>query len=559
MANAGIKIKNQRIKYNGLFVNTSSQNQDEYFGTVDAFDYAPEGGAFLQRATFERTQLIVHQILGDHKVGESFEINWGTSYNFTKNNIPNRTQNIVTPNNWDEPEGSKSFLQTNNASDNHRFYQDLEQEEIAANFSTTYKFNKDEEDIFKGKLTLGYSGRFKNVDFDATQFNFRINSRTAQPLIDDIYNLDSYFNQENLTAGLFSIETFRGNASLANALDPQTFDGPQNIHAAFASLTYTFNPNLTMIIGVRGEKIDQTINWNTSLSQGSSILDETEILPSLSLKYKLNDKQNLKFATSKTYTLPQYIERAFFQFVGATQSFVGNPNLYASTDYNADIKWEIFPKRSELISLGMFGKYIENPINESIINSASNDISYVNSGDWAIAIGGEFEIRKDIFENDEDLKNSLSAGINASYMYTNQELNKEKVIEETTAAGNPISVDFTNTEGNLSGASELLLNADLTYIKEFNNDKSIQTTLAYNYFSDRVFAIGTEGKGDLIDKGVGTLDFVFKSKLNKKLGVGISAKNLLNPTIERIQEVQDVIVSSYKRGANIKLSLTYNF
>ncbi len=558
MGNAGIKIRDQRISYNGLYVNTSSQNQDEYFGTVDVFDYAPEGGAFVQWATFERTQLIVHQLLGDHKIGETLDINWGASYNFVKNNIPNRRQNILTPDNWDEPEGPKSFLQTNNAADNHRFYQDLEEEEIAANFSTTYKFSKNEDDDYKGKITLGYSGRFKKVDFDATQFNFRILRNVTQPIVTDIYNLDSYFNQANLNAGLFSIETFRGNAQQANALEPQTFDGPQDIHAGFLSFEYAFSPKFILIAGVRAEKINQTINWDTSLSKGASELDELEILPTLSLKYKLTDDQNLKFAASKTYTLPQYIERAFFQFVGATQSFVGNPNLYASTDYNADIKWEIFPKSSEIISLGAFGKYIENPINETIINSASNDISYVNSGDWAMALGAELEVRKNIFKN-EDLKNDLTLGFNASYMYTNQELNKDKVINETTAAGNPISVDFTNSEDRLSGASDLLLNADLTYMKEFDNDKTFQTTIAYNYFSDRVFALGTEGKGDLIDKGIGTLDFIVKSELSKNFGLSLSAKNLLNPTIERTQEVQEVLVSSYKRGVNVKLTLTYNF
>jgi len=39
----------------------------------------------------------------------------------------------------------------------------------------------------------------------------------------------------------------------------------------------------------------------------------------------------------------------------------------------------------------------------------------------------------------------------------------------------------------------------------------------------------------------------------------LSAKNILNPTIKRTQEVQDVIVSSFKVGSNIKLSLSYNF
>ena len=557
MSNIGVSHKNQSLKYNGLYINSTSQKQDEYYGTVDIFDYAPEGGAFLQRATFERTELIVHQLLGEHKITDALDINWGASYNFVKNAVPNRRQNILTPDNWDNPEGPKSFQQTNNASDNHRFYQDLEEEEIAANFSTIYKFGKNETDEFRGKLTLGYSGRFKTVDFKATQFNFRINTRVDQPFVENIYNLDAYFNQANLNANLFSIETFRGNVSQANALSPQTFGGPQDIHAGYFSLEYALSPKLTVITGVRGEQINQTINWDTSLSSGSSKLDELEILPMISLKYEVNEQQNIKFAASKSYTLPQYIERALFQFVGATQSSVGNPNLYASTDYNADIKWEFFPKSNEIISLGVFGKSIQNPINEVVINSASNDISYVNSGDAATVIGAEFEIRKSLLKTEND--NKLTIGFNTSYMYSTQELDKEKVINETSAAGYGISVDFTNTEDKLSGASDLLLNADISFEREFNNNKSIQATVAYNYFSDRIFALGTEGKGNLVDLGSGSLDFILKSRLNKKLGLSISAKNILNPSIERVQETQNVIVSSFKKGINLKLSLSYTF
>ena len=277
----------------------------------------------------------------------------------------------------------------------------------------------------------------------------------------------------------------------------------------------------------------------------------------ISLKYEVNEQQNIKFAASKSYTLPQYIERALFQFVGATQSSVGNPNLYASTDYNADIKWEFFPKSNEIISLGVFGKSIQNPINEVVINSASNDISYVNSGDAATVIGAEFEIRKSLLKTEND--NKLTIGFNTSYMYSTQELDKEKVINETSAAGYGISVDFTNTEDKLSGASDLLLNADISFEREFNNNKSIQATVAYNYFSDRIFALGTEGKGNLVDLGSGSLDFILKSRLNKKLGLSISAKNILNPSIERVQETQNVIVSSFKKGINLKLSLSYTF
>lgn len=574
MANIGFRTGVNKLNFNTLYINTTSQSQEEYTGVVDAFDNSPNGGAFVQRAEFERTSLFINQLLGDHTINKAFDLNWGVSYNTVNNNVPNRRQNIVTPNNWDEPNGPKSFQQTLNAGDNNRFYGELNENELAANISGTYKFKEnDDEGKFDGKLIVGYSGRIKNIGFEATQFNFRINKRDTnnnpitQPIVEDVHQLDSYFNQSNYNNGLFSIITFRGGLGVAGALNPQTYDGTQDIHAGFTNIEYAFSPKFTLFAGLRGEKINQTITWSTAIDPegDNSIFNTFEVLPSVSLKYELNEKQNLKLAASKTYTLPQFKERALFLFEEVTQSTIGNPALYASTDYNFDLKWELFPKLTEIISLGAFGKYIQNPINDITINSASNDISYVNSGDWAHVAGAELEIRKDIFTNegkadDETLTNTLSIGLNAAFMYTNQELNGAKVTAETAAFDVlPLSANFTNAESRLTGASDLLVNADLSYYKQLENDKNLQATLAYNYFSDSVYAIGINGKGDLINQPVSTIDFIFKINLSKKLGFGLSAKNLTNPLIERVQDVQNVLVQSYKKGSNFKLSLTYNF
>lgn len=86
-------------------------------------------------------------------------------------------------------------------------------------------------------------------------------------------------------------------------------------------------------------------------------------------------------------------------------------------------------------------------------------------------------------------------------------------------------------------------------------------TLAYNYNSDKLYAIGVEQKGNLVDKGFGMMDFIFKTKFNENFGMGISAKNLLNPSIDRVQENigKDVTVRSYKLGSTFSVSLNYNF
>ncbi len=137
----------------------------------------------------------------------------------------------------------------------------------------------------------------------------------------------------------------------------------------------------------------------TQLYHKVNSFDQFELLPSLMLRYKLTDNQNLRFATSKTYTLPQFKETAMFVYEDVTETFRGNPMLYPSTNYNADIKWGMVPEKWRSNLFGRFRKYIQDPINTTTIASSSNDISYANTGDWGYAVGAELEVRKAILDN----------------------------------------------------------------------------------------------------------------------------------------------------------------
>ena len=558
MANINYKINNNHnLRINSMFINSTSQKHEEYTGVIDIFDNATEGGGFVRRSTFDRTSLLVNQLLGEHKFGARTVFDWGLSYNMLTNVIPDRMQNTFTPSIQSNP-SSPLVPSDLNQADNHRFFQEMTDDELAGNFALSYKFGKKDDDTYKGKFTAGYSARYKEINFDATQFNFAISRTISQPTI-DLNNIDGYFNQNNLDAGLFSIRTFRGDYSNPIALKPQNFNGQQIISAGYGAIEYQFTPKLFVIGGFRSEYIIQDIFYDTSLKQGKNKSDTMEYLPSLTAKYELSEKQNLKFAASKTYTLPQFKERAPFLFEEIGQSYFGNPFLYNSTDYNFDLKWEYFPKNGEVISVTGFGKYIQNPINEIIVASATNDISWANSGEKATGIGAEVEVRKNLFTRENtttNQKTNLNLGVNVSYLNTNQDLDAAKVNRETNGT---ITAFFTEKNSRLTGASDLLANVDLGFSKDFSEEKSLSATLAAAYFSDRVYSLGSSRKGNLVDSEVITLDFVFKFKFNKNLGIGFNAKNLLDPTIERKQEIQNVIVDSYKKGRNFSLSMKYTF
>lgn len=555
MANINYKINsNHNIKLNTMYINSTSQKHEEFTGVIDIFDAAPNGGGYLTRSTFERTSLLINQLLGNHTFSDRINLDWGLSYNMMTNVIPDRMQNTFVPSDNDNPTTSPLIVSNLNKSDNHRFFQEMTDDELAGNFTLSYKFGKTSDDKYKGKFIAGYSARYKEINFDATQFNFKINSQQ----IIDVNNIDGYFNQNSFNLGYFDIQTFRGGLSAPNALDPQNFNGQQIISAGFGAIEYQFTPKLFVIAGFRSEYIIQDIFYSTSLKSGKKLSDTMEYLPSLTAKYEISEKQNIKFAASKTYTLPQFKERAPFLFEEVGQSFFGNENLYNSTDYNFDLKWEMYPKNGEVISFTGFGKYIQNPINQVTVASATNDISWVNTGEKAIGLGIEGEWRKNIISRENSTtgeKTNLGFGLNVSYLFTNQDLDTQKVIEENPG----ISVAFTNKDSRLTGASDLLVNSDISFNKDFKNDKSLTATLAGGYFSDRIYALGVTGKGDLVDSEVITLDFVLKYKINKNIGFGFSAKNLTNPTIERTQDIQNVVVDSYKKGRNFSISMKYSF
>ncbi|MBZ4037227.1 TonB-dependent receptor [Flavobacterium sp. 17A] len=547
MFNANYRLnKNHKIGYNFLYVNSSEQTRDTYLGSDRDFDNS-DASLLVQRGTFTQNTVMINQLLGNSKITDKIDMDWGVSYNTVKGNMPDRTQNKMFYN----PTTDIYTLAQRTTTDNQRYFQDLTENEAAANLAFSYKLqNADGEQ--KGKITAGYNGRFKKREFEAIQFNFNI-SQAGQNTSVDPNNLDAFFNQTNYSNGLFSTSSFAG-------MTPQTYDGQQDIHAGFGNFEYKFTDKFSSVIGVRYERISQTVNWRTQLDAGggTNTFDRNEVLPSAILKYELNEKQNLRLAISKTYTLPQFKERALFIYEDVMESVIGNPSLYPSQNYNLDLKWEMFPKSDELFSVTAFGKYIMDPINQIIIASSTNDISFVNIGDTGYAYGLELEARKNIFEIEGEYTNKLSFGFNASLMKTHQDIDAEKVRDETDGR---LNINTTDSSSGFTGASDLILNADLSYTKNFTTDSGIMATLAYNHYSDKLYAIGNEGKGNLVDKAMGTLDLILKTKLTKSFGIDFGARNLLNPQFKRVQENAggDVLVFNYKKGLTFGLGMNYQF
>lgn len=545
MLNLAYKINaNHNVKFNSVFVNSSKSDVNEY-------DFTNENGSpsFTRQTITEQNKLFVNQLLGTSKITDRIDFNWGGSFGTVKSDMPDRLTNVLV-------EGASGLVfNTNTQSMNNRYFQALEEKETSAKALFNVKLFGEGADN-KGKLTVGYNGKIKSRDFEATQINFRVNGSvpTTPDSLDDFLNPDN--QSRTNTPNTFTILTARN----AGSLNPFTYNADLSVHSGLANFEYSPSEKITFTVGLRADKVLQEMEWNTNIDLPNvnfddAKIDELYLLPVATFKYSLNEKQNLRVAASKTYTLPQFIEKAPFRFEVIGESTVGNAFLKPSENYNVDIKWEMFPGEDELFSVTAFGKYLTDPISKARLNSALNDNTFVNAGDNAFVAGAELEVRKNIWAVEE--KSTLSFGANFTYMYSEQKLNSEKVDTETN---HTISVSFNDTKDALQGASPFLVNADITYRIESGSFRPT-VSLVGNYFHDRIYALGNiQTGGNVVEKGIPTLNFISSAAIGKRLTASFHIKNLLDSKIERYQEnVQgDATIYSYKTGLDFSLGLKYS-
>lgn len=552
MANVAYKINaHNTIKANSVFVNASKSSVNEYDTFIGQGDNRYE---FNRQTLTEQNKLFVNQLLGKHNLNERLDLDWGATYSTVNADLPDRiTNNLVR-----REDGQYTF-NTAAPTTNNRYFQYIDEKEYAAKAVATLKVLKGEDELYKGKLSFGYNGRVKSRDFEATQFNFRVAQAENIPV--DRNNLDSFLNASNQSLTQNVPGTFYINTSRQQSLKPFSYNGDLSVHSGLVNFEHSTSDKLTYTVGVRAEKVLQELEWSTNIQLPNvnfenAKIDKVFVLPAATIKYSLNETSNLRAAASKTYTLPQFKEKAPFRYEGVGENSIGNAFLKPSDNYNLDIKWEMFPKGDEVISAGIFGKYINNPISQVLLNSVLNDNTFVNAGKYAYVAGFEFEIKKNIWQVDDVTKQTLSAGLNGTVMYSKQELDSDKVARESN---NTLSVNFNEKDDKLQGASPLLLNADLTYRIESGVFRPT-VSIVGNYFHDRIYSLGSFDRGNIVEKGIVMLNFVSNTTINERWSIGFTVENILNSRIRRVQENRngDLTSYDYKAGSDFSLGIKYN-
>ncbi|MFV0471705.1 MAG: TonB-dependent receptor [Paludibacteraceae bacterium] len=538
--------KKHQIDYNFMLVHDNSQyvgqyiglNSGSYQGTGQLDQYNGEG--FLRRQQSNDNLLMVNQFISDWELSEKHKLGAAVAYNYERGIEPDRRiNNLFRLNSTDYELLAGTGMQMRN-------FSTLWEHDLNAKFELTRKLaQKFKNDI--SSVHIGYKGRFLTDNFNASEYSMTAVVGETQTLENLMF--DSWYNQQNLVDNKFSM--YNKIVSTYNVL--------KLINSGYAEMDYQFNPKWSFNLGLNVDQIYLSVDYD--VKSGNVAKDRVTksylyILPSFNIKYDINDRNTVRLGLSKTYTLPQSKEISPYQYIGINFKSQGNPDLTPSQNYNLDLKWDYYLTPSELISATGFYKIIDNPIARIEVNNSGGYLTYKNLGgdspvNDAMVAGFETEIRKNIFNranSSEEKTNRLTAGLSASYIYS-----KVKVISLPNTP---------DKDSQLEGAAPYIINFDLSH-NYSHKVFSLNNSLVFNYFSDRVYTIGTTGFQDVIEQGVPTLSFVSSAKLNRHLEIKLKAKNILDPTFRLTRQGNaggnNVVLNEYKKGTNINLGVSYIF
>ncbi|MDR2816647.1 MAG: TonB-dependent receptor, partial [Proteiniphilum sp.] len=524
--NFGINRKHN-LQYNFMMIHANDRYVGEYSGKhgerhQDSGDYM----GFHRRQQTNDNLLITNQVNTGWRLSDKSDLKIGASYNSIKGLEPDRRENYLSK----MTDGSYILTGSNRQ---RRFFSTLKENDFNVKANFGYKLN-DRFGSENSSILLGYAGRFVKDDFEAVEYNFSAAPGTV--LIENL-KLDDLYNAPNFESGRFEMTIG----------DPNSYKVTKYIHSGFVEGKYPLASKLLANIGFRVDKVNLTIDYITqNAGIGKKSINTLYYLPSMNLKYDINDKNALRLGLSKTYTLPQSKEISPYQYVNIGFASQGNPNIKPSDNYNIDLKWDYYITPSELVSLAGFYKLIRNPIGRADQGNSAGLLEYTNISNKANVAGAEVEVRKNIFSRtnaSSTALNRLSVGFNASYIYSNLVVKLLNTPERNTQ---------------LEGAAPFIGNFDISHTYATGR-KSFINSLVLNYFSNRIHTIGSCGFRDIIEKGIPALDFVSSVKLNRNITLKLKAANLLNPSYALTRKASDlnetVVLNQYKKGVNVSLGI----
>ena len=317
-----------------------------------------------------------------------------------------------------------------------------------------------------------------------------------------------------------------------------SYEADSTTTAFYLNTETEVNDNLSMLAGLRLEQSEQELAYPNS-STSDNTLETDEVLPVVAFTYRKGDSWQFRAGYSRTISRPDIIERSETSTVDSdNRTIIGNPDLEESLIDNIDFRAEYYLSDEESLSVALFFKNIDKPIERGIPDgsgSAADGIIYRNN-ESASVYGLEFDINKDF-----DFSDSLTGFVAGNLALTESEID----LSEDSARFEPPS----SASRDLQGLSPILANVQFG-LDHIETEQKF--TVLFNFIDDRIDQVGrnTESR---IEKGRTLVDLAYEKAFSETFSLKAKVKNLLDEEVEFTRD--GVVEEIYEVGTEYSISV----
>ncbi len=531
-----------RVRYTGLLVRDSEDMARRYGGINEDFG----ADIAVTRVDWVERQLFLQQLSGEHRFAGlgGLELDWRGSLSRAHRDQPDRRDLILEQ----STETDDWFLRTQGGG-NGSLFSALSDENIDAGADLRMPWGARDDDPERlggwgGEVAVGGAVVARSRSVGTRRFSYDVVGG-SEGSTDFIYSDDpvQIFDPENIRAdGLRIAET---------TLETDNYQARADQAAQYLQLDLRLPWAMSLMTGARREESRQTVRTRDPFSDTATPVNTTlhrvDVLPALTLTQGIpvpaaRGEMQVRAGYGRTLNRPDFRELSpavYYDVVGGRETR-GEPSLERALIDNLDLRWEWYPSPTESLSLGVFAKAFQDPIESVVVASIAARQTYTNAR-AATNRGIELDLRK-------SLGFGSGTGWDALYLAGNGALIRSEVdLRGSTGTQ-------TSTVRPLQGQSPYVVNLGLSY-EPLDTAVPLSASLLLNRAGPRILDVGAEGIPDEIEETGTRLDAVGQVGLGGGWSLRATGRNLLDATTTRT--VGPRVVRTVQAGWSVGLGLRW--
>lgn len=379
-----------------------------------------------------------------------------------------------------------------------------------------------------GRHRLSFGGAYRTTDRDADNTSYSI---SALGLPEDATAL----SPGEIFDGRFTGEDDRYFLVVPLGVGG-SYRAEDRLAAGYGMVELGLTDRVRVVGGARVERSEVTVTSDPTFGQVDVARPRyTDVLPALAVNVDLTDRQKLRLSASQTLARPEYRELSAISYrdVIGEELVRGNGALRRTLIQNYDARWEWYPAADEVVSLGVFAKRFDGPIERIYLpTSGSRIVSFANA-ESALNYGVELELRRSL---------GMLGPAGESF----------SVITNATLVHSEVKVVGEDEDRPMVGQSPYVVNAGLAWSPA---DGRTSATVLYNVFGRRITSAGAGVLPEVYEQPRGVLDLSLRHAWHGRWSLKVDAENLLDADYEFTQG--GVVRQSYRTGRSLSLGITW--